>query len=573
MQLGLKIAPRLTQTLKPTLQQLQYYRLLQQTNLELELDMRNEVAQNPALEIEEVRRCPQCGEILLDGHPCTTCLSSKADDTDRETLGTEKLDMMVEIYSSSAGSYEASTYESIPEDELPDAFATVVRGITLEDHLKNRVAIDCIDLDEENRILAENIIDLIDSNSEKSTDDEEDFERVAVRRSRVDNPGLIALSDKELAEELDVPVERLSRVRRKVAEIDPIGSGLQSSIEVLALQAELAEELDEESRTALAQIIRNYLQDISKDHHSRVGKKVGLPAKRVRELIEYMRQSFHIHPRRKFEEEEINATVENPYVTADVRIRDNNGEFTVEVLDSGLPQLKINSYYLNSYKRLKKDKNSFTPEERKHIREYFERASGYMENLNSRRQTMLDITEEIIKQQEGFLRKGPLYLKKLTRKQIAETIGVHPSTVSRALAVRFCWLPDNSIVSFNVFFNPATCYIEMIKQILKDEAPGKVFSDEEIRDIMAEQGHDLSRRVITKYRKKGKIPASGRRRRTLHKEAREEEEERIALLEEEGLADDDADDEYGDEIEDVVEDEEKVEDVVEDLEDDPVLEE
>jgi hypothetical protein len=131
---------------------------------------------------------------------------------------------------------------------------------------------------------------------------------------------------------------------------------------------------------------------------------------------------------------------------------------------------------------------------------------------------MLEITEEIVRKQEDFLRRGPLYLKKLTRKQVAEAIGVHPSTVSRALAVRYCWLPDNSILSFNVFFNPAACYIEMIRQILKDESPDKVYSDEEIRDIMAERGHKLSRRVITKYRKKGKIPPSGRRRRFLARE-------------------------------------------------------
>ena len=68
MQIGLKLSPRQIQTLKPTLQQLQYYRLLQQTNLQLEEDIREELSQNPALEVEETRRCPKCGEIILDHH-------------------------------------------------------------------------------------------------------------------------------------------------------------------------------------------------------------------------------------------------------------------------------------------------------------------------------------------------------------------------------------------------------------------------------------------------------------------------------------------------------------------------
>ncbi len=533
MKIGLKIAPRQIQTLKPTLQQLQYYRLLQQTNLELELDIREEVSQNPALEVEEIRRCPQCGEILLDGQPCVTCMSRKAEDADREKIQTEKLDMMEEIYNSSQGQYEASTYEAVPDDELPDTFATVVRSITLEDHLKRRLAIDLIDLSDDDSFIAEELIDRIDSGMYTRTSDvEEDFERAAIKRSRIDNPGFIRATDEELAGEFNISIERLGKIRRRIAEIDPVGSGLQSSIEVLAFQAEISGDLPDDERVALAEIIREHLKDITREHFARVGKKVGLPAKRVKELIEYMRRNFHIHPRRRFEEQETNAATENPYISADVRIREIDGKYIVEILDSGLPQLKINRFYVESYRRLKKDRNSFNADERKHIREYFERASGYIENLNSRRNTMLEITEEIIRQQEGFLRKGPLYLKKLTRKQVAETIGVHPSTVSRALAVRYCWLPDNSIVSFNVFFNPSACYIEMIKQILQDETPEKVFSDEEIRDRMAEQGHDLSRRVITKYRKKGRIPPSGRRKRILMKEWTDQKEELAIQTEE-----------------------------------------
>lgn len=537
----MKLVPRLVQTLKPTLQQLQYYRLLQQTNLELEIDIREEVSQNPALEVEEIRRCPKCGEIILDGQPCVTCISRKVEDQDREKILSAKIDMMEEIYAASAGTYEASTYESIPEDELPDAFATMVRAITLEDHLKRRLVIEYSDMPEEDLHLAEDIIDRIDADTETVTDDDISVEKAAMAQNNLDNPGLIRASDEALAGEFGVELEQLKRVRRRLAEIDPMGSGLETSLEVLALQAELTEDLPEDERIALAEIIRHHLKDIIKEHFLRVGKKVGLGAKRVKELIEFTRMNFHIHPRRQFEESEVHAVKENPYMTADVRIRDINGKFVVEVQDSGLPMLKINKFYIESYRKLKANRNAFNPEERKHIREYFERASTYIENINSRRRTMMEITEEIVRDQENYLRKGPLFLKKLTRKQIAEKIGVHPSTVSRALAVRYCWLPDNSIVSFNVFFDPSACYIEMIKQILQNETPTHVFSDIEICEKMAAMGHTLSRRVITKYRKKGRIPPSGRRKRLLIKEWREEQDskdlpEDIEVIE--NLADD-----------------------------------
>jgi RNA polymerase sigma-54 factor len=566
MQLGMKIVPKQIQTLKPTLQQLQYYRLLQQTNLELELDMLEEVSQNPALEIEEVRKCPTCGEIILDGQPCSTCMSRKIEDQDREKILTEKIDMMEEIYSSSEGTYEASTYESVPEDELPDSFAMMVRAITLEEHLKNRLAIDCSDLSKEDRILADILIDHIDAGSDIDTHKDFNVEKSAMAQNHVDNPGLIKASDEELAEELGVPLEQLKRVRRRLAEIDPVGSGLESSIEVLALQAELTEELIKDERTALASIIRHHLKDIDKEHYLRVGKLYNIPAKRVKELIEFTSRNFHIHPRRQFEEIETNAEWENPYVTADVRIREIDGKFVVEVQDSGLPVLKINKYYMESYQKLKKDRHAFSAEERKHIKEYFERATTYLENVNSRRRTMLEIAEEIVRNQEDFLRKGPLYLKKLTRKQIAEKIGVHPSTVSRALAVRFCWLPDNSILSFNVFFDPSATYIEMIRQILADETAAHVFSDIEICEKMAEKGHNLSRRVITKYRKKGHIPPSGRRRRILINKLRKEKD--LGLSDDEMpldlLGDEELEDEFEPEEDGIDEEENEKEDEEED---------
>ena len=201
MQLSLKTVQKQIQTQKPTLQQLQYYRLLQQTNLELEQDIIEEVNQNPALEIEEITRCPKCGEIIMAGHPCVTCIARVADDTEREEIRTETLEMLQEIYQSGQSSFEARTYESVPDDELPDAFATTVRAVTLEDHLKRRLTLDCSDLSDEDRLLAEDIIDRIDAGSESEVDDISEIEKGAREQAKLDNPGLIKASDEELAEE------------------------------------------------------------------------------------------------------------------------------------------------------------------------------------------------------------------------------------------------------------------------------------------------------------------------------------------------------------------------------------
>ena len=127
----------------------------------------------------------------------------------------------------------------------------------------------------------------------------------------------------------------------------------------------------------------------------------------------------------------------------------------------------------------------------------------------------------LVDYQNVFIRKGPACLKPLTRERLANEVGFHPSTVTRALRNRYVQFPDNSVREFAVFFDSSSSVIAEIQRILEEETPEKVFSDEEITERLKRMGNDLSRRAITKYRHIAKIPSSGQRKRALKAKAKE----------------------------------------------------
>ncbi|MCI0482367.1 MAG: hypothetical protein L0213_12375, partial [Candidatus Dadabacteria bacterium] len=119
-------------------EQVQYYELLQKSTLELQTAIEEEMRTNPALEIEEDRRCPTCGEILELGEGCSTCHPARADKEDRtEVLNEGTLDYLEDLFTDTGGAYEASYYEKPDEDEeARDKFARAIRKYSLNDHLK-----------------------------------------------------------------------------------------------------------------------------------------------------------------------------------------------------------------------------------------------------------------------------------------------------------------------------------------------------------------------------------------------------------------------------------------------------
>lgn len=207
-----------------------------------------------------------------------------------------------------------------------------------------------------------------------------------------------------------------------------------------------------------------------------------------------------------------------PYVTPDVIISIVDGEFHVEVTGTSRGDLRVNPLYQELAQRLRRRGGigsaagdpSFliqtSDQDREHIREAVARAKQFIGKIQQRRETLLKISTCICELQEDFLREGVRELRPLTRSQVAQHIGVHESTVSRATANKFVMLPNRKVIPFSDFFTPSLSVKDVIREIIEAESRnGRPLSDMRIRELLVHRGYRIARRTVAKYRAELKI--------------------------------------------------------------------
>lgn len=153
-----------------------------------------------------------------------------------------------------------------------------------------------------------------------------------------------------------------------------------------------------------------------------------------------------------------------------------------------------------------------TTEDRDHIRAYSSRARLFISNIQQRRDTLLKISSCIVNLQEAFLRGGVRELRPLTRAIVAQQVGVHESTVSRATSNKYVMLPNRKVIPFSDFFTPSLSVKDVIKEILIDEhRAGQHLTDRKICDRLDDRGIRIARRTVAKYRAElGILPSTMR---------------------------------------------------------------
>ena len=146
--------------------------------------------------------------------------------------------------------------------------------------------------------------------------------------------------------------------------------------------------------------------------------------------------------------------------------------------------------------------------------QYVERAHLFIKNIQQRKRTIERITRRLIEAQQGFIETGSrAFLQPMTRTELAQRARVHEFTVSRALLRKYVQLPTQDVLSFDEFFTTSGSLKDAIHQLIVGEDPMNPLSDEQIRQVLVADGHDIARRTVVKYRESMRIPASYARRR------------------------------------------------------------
>ncbi len=304
-----------------------------------------------------------------------------------------------------------------------------------------------------------------------------------------------------------VTLGQVEEALRMVQKMDPPGVGARNLEECLLLQLTPETPL----REVLRVIIQNHLEDIRHNRLPNIQKKTGFDLHTIQEAIEALK---HLNPRpgARFADENI------PYVVPDIAVeRTEAGDYEVTLLDDWTPSIYISRRCMELYR----DKGA-DPKTREYLKRKIQAAQWLMESIEQRRNTLEKVTRAIIQHQRAFLDRGPEHIEPLKMQQIADQVGVHVTTVSRAVDDKWVQTP-RGIFPLKRFFGGGTqtktgeeVAWETIKQklleIIGTEDKSNPWSDEDLVAKLQEAGYPVARRTVTKYRKMLNIQSSRQRK-------------------------------------------------------------
>jgi RNA polymerase sigma-54 factor len=308
-----------------------------------------------------------------------------------------------------------------------------------------------------------------------------------------------------------------------IRQLDPPGVGCRTLRECLLTQLryhqqQLAQHKNgEKNGNGTAQILQDaiavvdqHLRAVQSKQHKEIAKAIGRPADAVQQAIDYIRT---LDPRPGLQYNKVTARLIEP----DVAFIKHGDEWLVLMNDDDLPQLRLNPAYKKLITRDTNDKNT-----RDYVKERYKSAIQLIKNIEQRKQTITKVCYCIVARQQDFLEKGIDQLKPMMIKEVAEEIGVHPSTVSRAVASKYAHTPQG-VFELRYFFSESVQGPEggntsllilkrRVKKLIEEEDPGRPLTDEQLTRILQSQGIQVTRRTVAKYREDMRIPSTHQRR-------------------------------------------------------------
>ncbi|MFS8640482.1 MAG: RNA polymerase factor sigma-54, partial [Symbiobacteriaceae bacterium] len=258
------------------------------------------------------------------------------------------------------------------------------------------------------------------------------------------------------------------------------------------------------------EIIRHHLEDLAAGRIPRIAERLGVDCAAVQAAADAIR-ALDPKPGRRF------GGGEQPrYVVPDVFVERVGSEYVVIVNEAPLPRLIVSPHY----RRLLETADGQT---RRYVEERIQSALWLIKSIEQRRLTLLRVTEAIVRFQRDFFDRGPRYLRPLTLRDVAQAVGVHESTVSRATSGKWAQTP-RGMFELKYFFSSgvqmgcgegvaAEAVKRMIADLIRQEDPSRPLSDQALAEALAAQGIRIARRTVAKYREEMGVPNSGQRRR------------------------------------------------------------
>jgi RNA polymerase sigma-54 factor len=516
--LQLKLGQSLTMT--PQLQQA--IRLLQLSTLELQQEIQEALDSNLMLELDEAQpasaeersreeqslssQSADPGSGSYDETPPPDDWSGEGQETPEltssEQVTSEDIpeDMAIEtqwddIYPTGTGTGSGAT-DSDDENMLETRNAAVE---SLQDHLLWQL--NLTPMSDRDRIIAMTIIDAIEPSGLLNQSVQELFEGLYERWQNAANEAALT-SDEQL--ELD----EVQAVLHRVQQFDPPGVAAQDLRDCLLIQLN---QLDENTPWLIdaKEVVSGYLDLLASHDYKTLIRKSGIRENTLREAIKLI-QTLNPHPGSTIESDH------TEYVAPDVYVSKKAGRWRVELNPDSTPRLSINQQYASMIRRADNSHDNTV------LKNHLQEARWFLKSLESRNETLLKVASAIVNHQRNFLEYGAEAMKPLVLHEIAELVELHESTVSRVTTNKYIHTP-RGLFELKYFFSShvptsgggecsSTAIRAMIKKLVAAENPKKTLSDSQIADLLKEQGIEVARRTIAKYREALNIAPSNERK-------------------------------------------------------------
>ncbi|PCC67550.1 RNA polymerase, sigma 54 subunit, RpoN/SigL [Nannocystis exedens] len=487
MRQDLRMSTQLVMT--PQLQQA--IKLLQLSRPELVDLVRSELMENPLLEeaheigtsaeepvssveLQDAVDAPQ--QEAAGGEPDRSAPEVKVDEVPKEGADWEAYADSMEYLPPSAGSTTRTNNE---DEEGPSIEATLTRAETLAEHLMWQVRLS--NFGETGEEVAEYIVRCLSP------------------------AGYLQESAPQIARKLGVSTLKVEMLVRKIQQLDPVAIGSRNLAECLWVQANHPEHPVEDP--LVRAIIAKHLHNLEIRNYQAVARDTGEALEEVYEATKVI-MGMDPRPARAY-------GVEAPqYITPDVYIIKVGDEFVVTLNDDGLPRLRISGLY--------KEAVGEHPKAKEYIHERMRSAQWLIRSIQQRQRTIVKVTRSILKFQREFFERGPQHLRPLILKDVAEDIEMHESTVSRVTTNKYVHTPQG-IFELKYFFNAgisrttgddlaSEAVKERIKKLIDAEDEAHPYSDQRLVELLQEEGIDIARRTVAKYREQLGVLSSAKRR-------------------------------------------------------------
>lgn len=488
--LSAKLELRQAQSLVITPQLQQAIKLLQLSNLELQTFLEHEIEQNPLIEWDERasedpadKLSPVNGETNIadtadgdyavpgdEASAAAAEMGANLDDAAIEPIGTyESLSLRTPSGNASSGDSSLENY--------------VAQEVSLRDHLRTQLHLAITD--PSRRMIGDHLIDLIDET------------------------GYLRGTCEDVAERLGAQIGCVNEVLAQIQSFEPTGVGARTLAECLALQLKERNHYD----PAIAKLLDN-LELVAAHDFTRLRRICEVDQE---DLLDMLAEIRNLNPKPGLQFGGRNVDVVVPDI---LLFLDATGAWVVQLNSETLPRISVNHAYYASAKR-----GARTDADRTYLQNCMSTANWLARSLDQRRQTMMKVAREIVRQQEGFFTHGVRGLKPLSLKDIAEKINMHESTVSRVTSNKYMQTPRGTF-ELKYFFTSAIAATSgvgeahsseavklRIKELIDAESPKQILSDDKIVEILVDEGMDIARRTVAKYRESMHIPSSVQRRR------------------------------------------------------------